>query len=207
MTRADVIKLFPEATDEQITKLLNQNNTEISGEREKAERYKSDVEKLKTDAEKAAELQARVEELENEKLSVEDKRQKEEEKRMQEFDDKWKQMEEANEELKRQLNSERIKSYAGSKNLSGENIDTILKSFGNDYELAVAAIDSMSALIKEREDAAAAAKEQEIAKTSGNPSGQGAGGEGGNSAAINMAIASAKRAAAANESILEKYRR
>ncbi len=30
MTREDVLKLFPEATDEQITNLLNQNNSEVA---------------------------------------------------------------------------------------------------------------------------------------------------------------------------------
>lgn len=33
MTREDVLKLFPEATDEQITNLLNQNNSEVAKEK------------------------------------------------------------------------------------------------------------------------------------------------------------------------------
>lgn len=206
MTREDVLKLFPEATDDQVTKLLNQNNSEVAGEKKKAEKYKSDNEKLKTDAEKALELQSRLEAFENEKLTEEQRRQKEEEKRLKEFDDKWKQMEQANIELKNQLNSERIKSYAGSKNLTGENIDTILKSFGSNYDLAVSAIDSMVQLITERESAAALAKEQQIANTAGNPGGGGGNGSG-ESIATSMAIASAKRAGAANEAILKNYRR
>ena len=36
MTREDVLKLFPEATDEQITNLLNQNNSEVATEKNKA---------------------------------------------------------------------------------------------------------------------------------------------------------------------------
>lgn len=206
MTREDVLKLFPEATDEQVTKLLNQNNSEVAGEKRKAEKYKADNDKLKTDAEKALELQAKVEALESEKLTEEEKRQKDEEKRLKEFDEKWKQMEQANVELKIQLNSERIKSYAGSKGLTGENIDTILKSFGSDYDLAVSAIDSMAQLITEREAAAANAKEQEIAHNSTNPGGQ-SGDEDAGSIAMDMAVASAKRASAANEAILNNYRR
>lgn len=206
MTREDVLKLFPEASNDQITALLNQNNAEVAGERKKADRYKNDAEKLKTDAEKASELQSRLETLENEKLTEEQRRQREEEKRRKEFDEKWKQMEQTNADLKNQLNSERIKSYAGSKNLTGENIDTILKSFGSDYDLAVAAIDSMAQLIAEKETAAANAKEQEIAHNSTNPGGQP--GDGGtNSMATDMAVASAKRAGVANESILANYRR
>lgn len=206
MTREDVLKLFPEATNEQVTELLNKNNQEVAGEKRKAEKYKADNEKLKTDAEKVSELQAKVESLENEKLTEEEKRQKDDEKRLKEFDEKWKQMEQANIDLQNQLNSERIKSYAGSKNLTGENIDTILKSFGSNYDLAVSAIDSMAQLITERENAAALAKEQQIANTAGNPGGSGGNG-GSESVATNMAIASAKRAGAANEAILKNYRR
>lgn len=40
MTREDVLKLFPEATDEQITNLLNQNNSEVATEKNKAKQYK-----------------------------------------------------------------------------------------------------------------------------------------------------------------------
>lgn len=41
MTREDVLKLFPEATDEQITNLLNQNNSEVATEKNKAKQYKA----------------------------------------------------------------------------------------------------------------------------------------------------------------------
>ena len=35
MTREDVKKLFPDATDEQVTAFLNKHNSEIAGERAK----------------------------------------------------------------------------------------------------------------------------------------------------------------------------
>ena len=41
MTREDVLKLFPEATDEQITNLLNQNNSEVAKEKNKVSQYKA----------------------------------------------------------------------------------------------------------------------------------------------------------------------
>ena len=47
MTREDVLKLFPEATDEQITNLLNQNNSEVAREKNKANQYKADADKAK----------------------------------------------------------------------------------------------------------------------------------------------------------------
>lgn len=207
MTREDVKKLFPDASEEQITGLLNQNNSEVAREKAKAEKLKTDSEKWKTDAEKAEELQAKVEALENEKLTEEQKREKEQQKFQEELNKQMEQMKQANIDLQNQLNSERIKSYAGSKNLTGEKIDSILKSFGSNYELAVSAIDSMAELITERETAAALAKEQQIASASSNPGGQSANGVGEKSIADDMAIACAKRAANANEDIIKNYRR
>lgn len=51
MTRNDVLKLFPEATDDQITNLLNKSGEEMAREKEKTNQYKAK-------ADKADELQA-----------------------------------------------------------------------------------------------------------------------------------------------------
>lgn len=56
MTRNDVLKLFPEATDDQITNLLNQNNSEVAEEKTKASQYK-----VKADT--ADDLQRQLDEL------------------------------------------------------------------------------------------------------------------------------------------------
>ena len=56
MKREDVLKLFPEATDEQITNLLNQSNKEVLNEKNKVAQYKE-----KDDT--AYELQAKIYEL------------------------------------------------------------------------------------------------------------------------------------------------
>ena len=56
MTREDVLKLFPEATDEQITNLFNQNNSEVAKEKNKVSQYKAK-------ADKADELQTQLDEL------------------------------------------------------------------------------------------------------------------------------------------------
>lgn len=58
MTRNDVLKLFPDATDEQITNLLNKSGEEMAREKEKANQYKAK-------ADKADELQAQLDELQN----------------------------------------------------------------------------------------------------------------------------------------------
>lgn len=56
MTREDVLKLFPEATDEQITNLLNQNNSEVAKEKNKASQYKAK-------ADTAEDLQKQLDEI------------------------------------------------------------------------------------------------------------------------------------------------
>lgn len=56
MTRNDVLKLFPEATDDQITNLLNQNNSEVAEEKNKASQYKAK-------ADTADDLQKQLDEL------------------------------------------------------------------------------------------------------------------------------------------------
>ena len=56
MTRAEIIKLFPDATEEQISGILNAHHKEMDAEREKTKDAKDSVAKV-------AELQAQIEEL------------------------------------------------------------------------------------------------------------------------------------------------
>ena len=59
MTRADVIKLFPDATEEQITNLLNAHHKDVDAEKEKTKTATQE------NASKVAELQAQLEALQN----------------------------------------------------------------------------------------------------------------------------------------------
>ena len=56
MTREDVKKIFPEATDEQITSFLNQSNSDVAKEKAKAQKMKEDAEKAKVLEEELEEL-------------------------------------------------------------------------------------------------------------------------------------------------------
>ena len=49
MTREQVLKLFPDATDEQITNLLNQSNKEVLNEKNKIPQYNEQAEKAVID--------------------------------------------------------------------------------------------------------------------------------------------------------------
>lgn len=190
MTREDVLKLFPEATDEQVTKLLNQNNTEVAGEKKKSEKFKTELDDLKSSAADAEELQKRIEEIEQSKMTETEKIAKE--------------LEKSNArvaELEKSIAIQSQRESAVEKfKVTAEQAKQIVKDDGSfDYDV-------LGTIIAEKETAAANAKEQEIAHNATNPGGQS--GDGGtNSMATDMAVASAKRAGTANESILANYRR
>lgn len=192
MTREDVIKLFPEATDEQITKLLNQNNSEVATEKQKNSDIKAENERLKEENGKLGELQAQIEEAENSKLT--------------ELEKLTKDLEKSNQrvaELER-LDAIRTQRTAATEKfkITSEQASKVVKDDGT-FDMEI-----LGQIISEKESAAALAKEQEIANASTNPGGQSGGSEGDeNSTANNMAMASAKRAGVANQDTLNHYRR
>lgn len=155
MTREDVLKLFPDATDEQITNLLNQNNTEVAREKTKANQYKEK-------AGKADELQTQLDEInskgmtENEKLT--------------------KALDVANQtiaDLKKvnAIRDLREKAMSDFK-ITAEQVKTVVKDDGS-FDTAV-----LGQIIAEKETASATAKEQEIANKAGNPGGGNGSGDG-----------------------------
>lgn len=152
MTRDDVLKLFPDATDEQITNLLNQNNSEVAKEKNKANQYKEK-------ADNATELQKKLDELEAGNLS--------------EVEQANKNLEKANARIAELEKAQAIatqRSNAATKfNVSAEQAAQIIKDDGTmDY-------DALGKIISDKETAAAQAKEQEIANNSTNPGGGTAG--------------------------------
>ena len=153
MTREDVLKLFPDATDDQITNLLNQNNSEVAREKDKANKYKAT-------AGKADELQAELDRLNEQNLSDIEKANKA--------------LETANNRI---AELEKSQAIAGQRNsviekfkVTGEQAKQIVKDDGSlDYDV-------LGQIISDKEKAAAAAKEQEIADGSTNPGGGSSGG-------------------------------
>lgn len=155
MTREDVLKLFPDATDEQITNLLNQNNTEVAREKTKANQYKEK-------AGKVDELQTQLDEInskgmtENEKLT--------------------KALDVANKtiaDLQKENTIRDLREKAMSDfKITAEQAKTVVKEDGS-FDTAI-----LGQIIAEKETASANAKEQELANKAGNPGG-GSGGEGG----------------------------
>lgn len=188
MKREDLTALG--LTDEQIEKIIAENSKDIQNANKNAEKVKKELDELKASAVNAEELQKKIEEIEQSKMTETEKIAKE--------------LEKSNArvaELEKSIAIQNQRESAVEKfKVTSEQAKQIVKDDGSfDY-------DALGTIIAEKEAAAANAKEQEIAHASTNPGGQS--GDGGtNSMATDMAIASAKRAGTANESILEKYRR
>ena len=187
MTRDDVLKLFPDATDEQITNLLNQNNSEVAKEKNKANQYKDK-------ANSADELQKRLDELEAGQLTEVEKANKA--------------LEAANEQIAKlqKDNAIRDQREAAMTNfkITADQAKSVVKDDGNlDYE-------SLGKIISEKETASAKAKEEEIANNSTNPGGGSATGGNGDdkTEAEKVAENIGKSLAGVNESaksIVESY--
>lgn len=152
MTREQVLKFFPDATDEQITNILNQNNSEVAREKAKVNQYKEK-------ADNADQLQQKLDELEAGNLT--------------ELEKANKAVEAANNriaELEKE-NAIRIQRENAMSNfkITADQAKTIIKDDGTmDYA-------ELGKIISEKEAASAQAKEQEIANGQANPNGAGAG--------------------------------
>jgi F0F1-type ATP synthase membrane subunit b/b' len=66
MTREDVKRIFPDATDDQITSFLNQSNSDVAKEKAKAQ-------KAKEQADKAEALEKALEELKKQNMTEAEK--------------------------------------------------------------------------------------------------------------------------------------
>lgn len=148
MTREDVLKLFPEATDEQITNLLNQNNSEVATEKNKAKQYKAK-------ADKADELQTQLDDLQAGNLT--------------ELEKANKALETANQQIAELQKNNAIRDLREKAmtdfKVTAEQAKAIIKEDGS-FDTA-----ELGKIMSEKETAAAQAKEQEIAKHQDIPGG------------------------------------
>ena len=154
MTREDVLKLFPEATDEQITNLLNQNNSEVATEKNKAKQYKAK-------ADTADDLQKQLDELQAGNLT--------------ELEKANKALDTANQQIAELQKNNAIRDLREKAmtdfKVTAEQAKAIVKEDGS-FDTA-----ELGKIMSEKETAAAQAKEQEIANGSTNPGGGTAGGD------------------------------
>lgn len=157
MTREDVLKLFPEATDEQITNLLNQNNSEVAKEKNKVSQYKAK-------ADTADSLQKQLDDLQAGNLTELEKANKALETANQQIADLQKN------NAVRDLREKAMTDFK----VTAEQAKVIVKEDGS-FDTA-----ELGKIMSEKETAAAQAKEQEIAKHQDIPGGGSNKGDAGN---------------------------
>ena len=149
MTREDVLKLFPDATDEQITNLLNQNNSEIARERGKADKYKAD-------AQKADDLQKQLDELNSQNLSDIEKANAERDKALNSVAD-----------LEKTIKSMQLKTGLAEQGIVGEQADKLIESLnGGNFDTSL-----LGQIISEKNKSAIADYEKKNLNSTPNPDG------------------------------------
>lgn len=157
MTREQLLALG--YTEEQVNQIMALHGQATQGLRATIESNTATITKLTTDLETA--------------LKAKPEPQKEPEPQV--VDPKLAEALEKVAQLESEMRKKDIAVYAGSKQLTGENAEKILSAFGDNVELAKAAIDSISQIISDTDKSARDAEKQNLLKDTPNPGG-GAGG-------------------------------
>lgn len=175
MTREDVKKIFPDATDEQITSFLNQSNSDVAKEKAKAQ-------KLKEDAEKAKALETELEELKKQNMSEAERIALEHQKEKATNEKRISDLESALKAAQKDALTGKITSIFASAGMKGDAYAGAIKAFSNmDAEDALKEaqnfVDEISEVNKLTLDTAKAAWEKEALENTPNPGGGKSGGE------------------------------
>lgn len=175
MTREDVKKIFPDATDEQITSFLNQSNSDVAKEKAK-------VQKVKEQAEKADALEKELEELKQQNMTDAEKAELERQKEKAANEKRISDLESALATSQREALTGKITSIFASAGMKGDAYAGAIKAFSNmDAEDALKEaqnfVDGISEEKKSTLDTAKAAWEKEALENTPNPGGGKSGGE------------------------------
>nr|DAH50119.1 MAG TPA: hypothetical protein [Caudoviricetes sp.] len=175
MTREDVKKIFPDATDEQITSFLNQSNSDVAKEKAKNQ-------KLKEDAEKAKALETELEELKKQNMSEAERTELEHQKEKATNEKRISDLESALKAAQKDALTGKITSIFASAGMKGDAYAGAIKAFSNmDAEDALkeaqAFVDGISEVNKSTLDTAKAAWEKEALEKTPNPGGGKTGGK------------------------------
>ena len=175
MTREDVKKIFPDATDEQITSFLNQSNSDVAKEKAK-------VQKVKEQAEKADALEKELEELKQQNMTDAEKAELERQKEKAANEKRISDLESALATSQREALTGKITSIFASAGMKGDAYAGAIKAFSNmDAEDALKEaqnfVDGISEEKKSTLDTAKAAWEKEALENTPNPVGGKSGGE------------------------------
>lgn len=189
MTREDVKKAFPDATEDQITLILNQFHKELDAEAEKAKQFKVDADKvtaLQKEVEAAKAKQSEIDKLKQEKAEIQKQLDTINDQNLTESEKAQKERERIEAEYQKQLDANNAKiaeleaemkkaetmKQLAERGITGEDADNF---FNEDGSLN---FDTLGKVLSERETAARNDEVQKIAKNSTNPGGSSAGGKG-----------------------------
>nr|DAV07464.1 MAG TPA: hypothetical protein [Caudoviricetes sp.] len=169
MTREDVKKIFPDATDEQITSFLNQSNSDVAKEKAKNQ-------KLKEDAEKAKALETELEELKKQNMSEAERTELEHQKEKATNEKRISDLESALKAAQKDALTGKITSIFANAGMKGDAYAGAIKAFSNmDSEDALKEaqtfVDGISEVNKSTLDTAKAAWEKEALENTPNPGG------------------------------------
>lgn len=175
MTREDVKKIFPDATDEQITSFLNQSNSDVAKEKAKAQ-------KVKEQAEKADALEKELEELKQQNMTDAEKAELERQKEKAANEKRISDLESALATSQREALVGKITSIFATAGMKGDAYTGAIKAFSNmnaedALKEAQTFVDGISEVNKTTLDTAKAAWEKEALEKTPNPGGGKSGGE------------------------------
>lgn len=175
MTREDVKKIFPDATDEQITSFLNQSNSDVAKEKAKAQ-------KVKEQAEKADALEKELEELKQQNMTDAEKAELERQKEKTANEKRISDLESALKAAQKDALTGKITSIFANAGMQGDAYVAAIKAFSNmnaedALKEAQTFVDGISEINKTTLDTAKAAWEKEALENTPNPGGGAGGGK------------------------------
>lgn len=175
MTREDVKRIFPDATDDQITSFLNQSNSDVAKEKAKAQ-------KLKEDADKAKALEEELQALKEQNMSEAEKADLERQKEKATNEKRISDLETALKTAQKEALTGKITSIFANAGMKGNAYVGAIKAFSNmnaedALKEAQTFVDGISAENKNTLDTAKAAWEKEALEKTPNPGGGKSGGE------------------------------
>ena len=175
MTREDVKRIFPDATDEQITSFLNQSNSDVAKEKAKAQKAKEQADKVEA-------LEKELEELKKQNMTEAEKAELERQKEKAANEKRISDLESALATSQKEALTGKITSIFANAGMKGDAYAGAIKAFSNmnaedALKEAQTFVDGISVENKNALDTAKAAWEKEALENTPNPGGGKSGGE------------------------------
>lgn len=176
MTREDVKKIFPDATDEQITSFLNQSNSDVAKEKAKSQKIKEQADKAFELENKATELEKQLEELKQQNMSDAEKQELERQKEKAANEKRISDLETALAESNKKALTSEITSIFANAGMTGDTYAGAILAFANmkneeAVKSAKSFVDGISEVNKTTLENAKAEWEKEVLDGTPNPGG------------------------------------